>query len=66
LKLSGEDHEESSDFYNIIGLIYLDLKDSKNALEYLKMCHEIREKVLGPEHPKTKETQIYIENLSLI
>ena len=59
----GKDHPGLVQLYSNIGYVYIKLKDYANALEYFKKSLAVKEKILGDDHPSTKETKETIERL---
>lgn len=51
----GKDHLSTATSYNNIGFVYRKQGDYDSALEYYFKALAIREKVLGKDHPKTKQ-----------
>ena len=50
-KVYGPEHPEVAGSLNILGLVWKELGDPKQAISYFERALAIREKVYGPEHP---------------
>ncbi len=56
-----ENHPDTADSYNNIGVVYDYLGEYDKALEYFNKALKIRKDVLGESHPYTQQTLENIE-----
>jgi hypothetical protein len=60
----GEENIHVAKIYEVLGLIFMELGDEKNAIEKFRMCLAIKWELLGnANHP---EIQQVIENLQIL